>query len=414
MSTFTALSLLLCLIIVIFTIIPVLRSRGQDGVRGQSETNLRLLRDQIREIEEDRLLGNLSDDQFQVAKREIESRVLEEVSSERDSVGVNSLAARVAGLVLILLVPVGAFTLYQVIGSEEGQDVEAFLATQNQEFGNEELEELANKVIQHIEENPNDAEAWGMLGRTYKAMHQFVESANAWERAYQIAPQDPAILVDYAEARGLARQGDLSGEPIDLIERALRIDPDHGKGLALGGTAAFASGNYQLAIDRWTKLMKANITDVQLVETLKSGIAEAKVRLVDSGQSSSSGSIDASQQLDQAVTDIVSGVITIGSQIEQYISADDTVFIFIKAIDGPPMPVAALRVPVSLIPYEFSMDDTHSLMAGRKLSDLEDFTIGARISKSGNAIRASGDLESKTIELKPGGRVELIIDSRVP
>jgi len=54
------------------------------------------------------------------------------------------------------------------------------------------------------------------------------------------------------------------------------------------------------------------------------------------------------------------------------------------------------------------------LMAGRKLSDLEDFTIGARISKSGNAIRASGDLESKTIGLKPGGRVELIIDSRVP
>ena len=90
------------------------------------------------------------------------------------------------------------------------------------------------------------------------------------------------------------------------------------------------------------------------------------------------------------------------------------VFIFAKASDGPPMPIAAMRVPVNQLPFSFVLDDSLSLMPSRKLSDFPQFLVGARISRSGNAIRASGDLESATTLVKSGENIEITIDSTVP
>jgi cytochrome c-type biogenesis protein CcmH len=245
-------------------------------------------------------------------------------------------------------------------------------------------------------------------------MHKFDEAANAWERAYQINPNDPAILVDYAEARGLTVGGDLSGEPTELINQALEIDPDHGKGLALGGTAAFGAGRYQLAIDRWTRLMKANLGDAQLMETLQSGIAEAKIRLVQMEKSSVSEGVSSVETTSEEVATIVSGVVRISDSLRGSIDAQDVVFIYTRSSEGPPMPIAAMRIPVNQLPYSFAFDDSFSLMPNRKLSDFSEFLIGARISKSGNAIRASGDIEASPIVVQPGATVEITIDSTVP
>jgi len=96
------------------------------------------------------------------------------------------------------------------------------------------------------------------------------------------------------------------------------------------------------------------------------------------------------------------------------ISAQDVVFIYARSTEGPPMPIAAMRIPVDQLPYSFSFDDSFSLMPNRKLSDFPEFLIGARISKSGNAIRASGDIESSTTVVRHGATVELTIDSTVP
>jgi cytochrome c-type biogenesis protein CcmH len=252
------------------------------------------------------------------------------------------------------------------------------------------------------------------LARTYQALHKFDEAANAWERAYQLEPNDPGILVDYAEARGLAARGNLNGEPTELINRALELDPNHGKGLALGGTVAFASGSYQLAIDRWTQLMKANIADEQLVQTLQSGIAEAKIRLVQSRQEARVDEPTAEDSAPQEFSTIVSGIVKISNELLSQVDSGDVVFIYAKATEGPPMPIAAMKVPVSQLPFTFAIDDSFSLMPTRKLSDFSEFLVGARISKSGNAIRASGDLESSTMLVRPGINIEITIDSAVP
>lgn len=411
MSIFNIFTGLLSIFVLIVFLRSIFKTRALT-TNTQSQTNLRLLRDQLKELAEDHRVGNLSSEQYELSKAEIEGRVLVEVSKEPQTLVVSGGSAKILSLVAIALIPVTAVYLYGVIGSSDGQDVAAFVDAQNDSFDQTDLQVLADKVIKHIEENPEDTQAWGMLARTYQAMHKFDEAANAWERAYQINPDDPAILVDYAEARGLTVGGDLSGEPAELINRALEMDPDHGKGLALGGTAAFAVGSYQLAIDRWTRLMKANLGDAQLMETLQAGIAEAKIRLVQSGDGFDQN-ITEEVEIEQS-TVIIEGVVRISDELRERISAQDVVFIYTRSTEGPPMPIAAMRIPVDQLPYSFSFDDSFSLMPSRKLSDFPEFIIGARISKSGNAIRASGDIESSTSVVRQGATVEIVIDSAVP
>ena len=411
MSIFNIFAGLLSVFVLIVFLRSIFKTRALT-TNTQSQTNLRLLRDQLKELAEDHRVGNLSSEQYELSKAEIEGRVLVEVSKEPQTLVVSGGSAKILSLVAIALIPVTAVYLYGVIGSSDGQDVAAFVDAQNDSFDQTDLQVLADKVIKHIEENPEDTQAWGMLARTYQAMHKFDEAANAWERAYQINPDDPAILVDYAEARGLTVGGDLSGEPAQLINRALEMDPDHGKGLALGGTAAFSVGSYQLAIDRWTRLMKANLGDAQLMETLQAGIAEAKIRLVQSGDGFDQN-ITEEVEIEQS-TVILEGVVRISDEVRERISAQDVVFVYTRSTEGPPMPIAAMRIPVDQLPYSFSFDDSFSLMPSRKLSDFPEFIIGARISKSGNAIRASGDIESSTSVVRQGATVEIVIDSAVP
>jgi cytochrome c-type biogenesis protein CcmH len=169
-----------------------------------------------------------------------------------------------------------------------------------------------------------------------------------------------------------------------------------------------------LAIDRWTRLMKANLADAQLMETLQAGIAEAKIRLVQSGEALVDEGIRSDESKQEPPVALLSGVVRISDSLRSSISAQDVVFIYARSTEGPPMPIAAMRIPVDQLPYSFSFDDSFSLMPNRKLSDFPEFLIGARISKSGNAIRASGDIESSTTVVRHGATVELTIDSTVP
>jgi len=154
----------------------------------------------LKELAEDHRVGNLSTEQYELSKVEIEGRVLEEVSKEPRTMILSGRYAKIASFVAVILIPMCAVYLYDVIWSPEGQDVAAFVAAQSESFDQADLQSLADKVIKHIEENPEDTQAWGMLARTYQAMHRFDEAANAWERAYQINPNDPAILVEIGRA----------------------------------------------------------------------------------------------------------------------------------------------------------------------------------------------------------------------
>jgi hypothetical protein len=111
----------------------------------------------------------------------------------------------------------------------------------------------------------------------------------------------------------------------------------------------------------------------------------------------------------------VAGTISLDPTLTGRVSPDDTVYVFARAAEGPRMPLAIIRKQVKDLPLTFSLDDSMAMNPNMKLSNFSEVVVGARISKTGNAMPQSGDLKGSSSVIKLGSRdLKIIIDSAVP
>ena len=108
--------------------------------------------------------------------------------------------------------------------------------------------------------------------------------------------------------------------------------------------------------------------------------------------------------------------VSLDPQLAAQAQPDDTVFIFARAAQGPRMPLAIVRKQVRDLPLSVSLDDSLAMSPAMVLSKFTEVTVGARISRSGNAMPQSGDLQGSKSPVVVGkdSNVEITIDSRVP
>lgn len=427
MPIFVTLAALLLLLSLAAIVLPLLKSKMTGSVVERNEANLQILRDQLVELDADLRNGTLLQEQYQTARAELERRVLEE-SQQGGSTNKPERASHrwLAPVVIAILVPAVSLGLYTHLGDTDALDVDSWMQQQAGEITPEDIARMMQQLEQHLADNPDDAEGWAMLGRSRRALHEFDAAARAWKRAAELQPDDADVLTDYAESLGLAAQGDLTGEPTRLLTRALKLDSDNPKALALSGSAAFARTDYAAAIAYWEKLLALSADDHELAQALTTGITEARARLgqgasdaaaADSKPSSAkadSGKAD-SARTDANKADSVAGSVTLAPALSQSANPDDIVFIFARAADGPGMPLAVTRVKVGELPYQFRLDDSMAMTQARKISDFEQLVVGARVSTSGSAARSSGDLEGFSEIITAGAKdVRVVIDQRVP
>ncbi len=403
MLTFAIAVGLMLLAVLAAIVWPFLKKNTEDTVVERSEANLQILRDQLVELEADRHNGSLPQDQYESARAELERRVLDE-SPKGAGAGHPGQARRrwIAPVLIGVILPVVSVAMYTRLGSTDGLDVDAYLQRQAANITADDVAQMTLRLEQHLEQNPTDVEGWSMLGRARLALQQFDASAQAWGRAAELQPEDADVLTNYAESMAMAAQGNLEGEPARLLAQALELEPAHPKALALSGSAAFARNDYSAAIGHWQKLLALSSSDEQLSAALETGIAEAKARLAQEGG-----------EARETIT--VAGNVILSPQLSQAVNPDDTVFIFARAASGPGMPLAVARVKVGELPYQFQFDDSMAITPERKISDFEQLVVGARVSKSGGATRASGDLEGYSAIVAAGAsNVRVVIDRRVP
>ena len=111
----------------------------------------------------------------------------------------------------------------------------------------------------------------------------------------------------------------------------------------------------------------------------------------------------------------ISGKVSIAPSLAGKGSATDTLFVFARETSGPPMPVAIMRATKKDLPFTFRLDDSNSMMPSRTLSSVAMVVIVARLSKSGQAMPQSGDLEGMSQPVKPGtDGVTIVIDRERP
>ena len=407
MTWFALIAIALTGAAVLFLVRPLLRpARG--ALESPREANALVYRDQFRELERDLEAGTLTSEQYTHARAELERRLLDDVESGARGTTRYSGSARRTALVVAVALPVCAALLYLYLGNPQALTAPKHAAVDASSISVDQFKHMTEKLAARMQNNPDDPVGWMMLGRAYKALERYPDAVEALQHAEKLAPRNPEILVEYAEAVALNRAGNLKGEPTRLLERALQISPDDQKALTLAGTAAFGRKDYAAAIRHWERLTANVPSDSELGRALSSGIADAKAR--------ARGKVpDASQvPLRPDASKTVSGVVRLSPSLAASAAPDDAVFVFARALQGPKMPLAVLKRQVKDLPLTFKLDDSMAMTPGHALSSVDRVVVGARVSKSGSATPKAGDLEGASQAVEPGARgVLVIIDSPV-
>ncbi len=424
MTIFWIVAAILIIVALIFVLPPLLKRSNPVGVAAQP-LNVAVYRDQQQELEADRRAGTLSDEQYERARIELERRLLDDVAATAAPVATRQ-ASRVPAVLAGVAVPLLAVGLYLAVGSPRVlaplalPHGSASGANSGKGASAEQIEAMVAKLAERMRQNPDDAQGWAMLARSYAVMGRYEDSAAAYGKAVERVPENPHLLADYADALAMARGQNLQGKPEALILRALKIDPDHVKALALAGTIAFEKKDYATAITYWEKMAKRVPPDSEMARNVQSSIAEA--RGLAGGKDNQVAEKPADRLADKPVdkstaaktADGVSGTVTLAPTLGAKVAPGDTVFIFARAAEGPRMPLAIVRKKVSDLPVAFALDDSMAMNPAARLSSAPQVIIGARISKSGNAMPQPGDLQGATKPVSNSGKnISIVIDTEV-
>lgn len=284
-----------------FVLPPLLQASPQTATGPEDETsrkeaNVDIYRDQLSELEADVNNGIVSRDQYQQDRDEIERRMLEDVSDVdlpgKDEKKTATVAAGRGPVYAIAFgIPLIAVALYVVIGNraalygvavaspQVSQPAQAgpFAGSQpNGQMTEQAIAANVAKLAARLEQNPGDVQGWIMLGRSYTNLEKYKEAANAYAKASALKSDDADLLSDYAFAMAMANGQRLQGQPLELVNKALKLDPENPKALELAGSAAFEAKNYSQALIYWQKLLGKTPANSEVARTLSQRINEAK------------------------------------------------------------------------------------------------------------------------------------------
>jgi cytochrome c-type biogenesis protein CcmH len=260
-----------------------------------------------------------------------------------------------------------------------------------------------------VKAKPADADSWQMLAAIYRRQHDYAHARDAFTHLIQLKRMDADAWADYADVLASLNAGSLRGPPAQAIESALRLQPNHAKALWLKATLAYEEHRYGDALTVWRQLRAALPPDSSDVRIVDANIAEA---LQLSGQTAAtpvSNPVVAVAASPAAGSSEVTGTVSIDSRLASRVPPGATLFIYAKDADSPGPPLAVLRQVAGTWPVAFRLDDTLAMIPSRRLSQSEHVIVEARISRSGQATPAAGDLYVTSAVLNRSQRQKLAL-----
>ena len=416
MTAFWIICALVLVVAVLFVGVPLWRGTSRNNAVARDAANLEIYRDQIAEMDADLRNGLLTAELHEQGTRELQSRLLDEVhTAEQKAVPAQRHPLKVATIVIALLLPLASVGLYFQLGN-----MNAFLpqvALGGGSGGEVRTESGLKALEERLAENPDNPEALLMLARSYVELGRYADGARTYESLTKLIPDEAMLWADYADALAMTHNS-LLGGPTKLLDRALLLDPNHGKTLALSGSAAMERGDFAAAVRYWEKLLKQIPADSEDAKMIEDGIHQAKQLLAQS----IGGKLDtpALEQINEPVAktaagkERITGTVTISDALKNKVDPGDTLFVLARAAQGPKMPLAILRKQVKDLPLHFTLDDSMAMAPEMKMSNFDQVVVVARISKSGNAMPQAGDLQGMSNPLALGSTgVKLEIDQQV-
>ncbi|MFC5696419.1 c-type cytochrome biogenesis protein CcmI [Pseudomonas sp. GCM10022186] len=390
---------LLLLVALAFLLLPVLRGRKAQTEEDRTSLNVALYQERLDELESQRAAGTLTAEHYEDGRAEAARELL--ADTEGADNGRSSRLGKALPLLAAILVPALGFGLYLHWGASDKVELARELREQPRS-----IEEMTSRLERVVEAQPESAEGWYFLGRTYMAQDRPADAARAYEQAVKRGGRQPELLGQWAQALYFASQKKLTPEVKALTEEALKADPSEITSLGLLGIAGFEEGRFQDAITYWERLITQLPADDPSRGALQGGIDKAREKLRESGvvvEEPAAAPAPSGAQLKVRVD--------LAAALKDKVQPGDSVFIFARATSGPPMPLAVKRMTVADLPVEVSLSDADAMMPQLKLSNFPQVQLVARISRSGNATAGEWIGSSSPLSTGTSDTQRLTIDS---
>ena len=449
-----------CLVLIaVLMLLPAWRPGPVAGTARPAHLNI--LAEQLAALDREHAAGQLDAQQHARARNELQRRMLDESTSDGevheqavgDAPRTRADDAPRTLAIVGLAVPLFAVALYAAVGNPAGLKAQpartgAQVASNanvnvNPEVSPEAVQAMLATLAERLERpsaNPAvDLQGWTMLARSYAALQRFADAERAYARAITFAPDDAQLLADRADVLAVLQGQSTVGEPDRLIAKALQIDPNNLKALALAGNAAFERKAFAVARDHWQQARRiaadgspfAAGLDNSLIavreamgETITVPAAAQTARVTAAAPATTSATTaavtlataaSAPDPAGPGAIARITGRVSLAPALAAKVAATDTVFVFARAAEGSRMPLAIVRRTAADLPFDFTLDDSQAMSAQTKLSSAQRVVVSARISRSGSAVPQPGDLrgESAAIGTRSEG-VALSINASQP
>ena len=419
---------LMLVVALFFCLLPVFRYHKNKLHDLRNSMNIHIHQENLDELEEEFRNGAIDHNEFESARQEIQFGLVNDII---DGVSENDYDITQRPfktiLTIMLVFPVAIITAYLVLG-----DINMVAHTPKQD--NQEalvndahsVEDMVTNLSTRLEQQPEDIEGWKMLARSYLVMDRHLDAVYAYRNARKYAGNDPGILADLSEALILANNNQLTDEVEDLIRLSLQANPDEPKALWIAGYGNYELGNLTKTLEFWERLLNVLQPGSSEYNTLNENIKQIRQHVAFANNNSNtsqftanteeqSSSLNTTRQADQQYSSVDVHV-SIDKKLMEQLEPDDTVFIFARAKDGPRMPLAIARKKAKDLPLRVTLDDSMSMSPGMTLSAFDEIIIGARVSKSGQALPSSGDFSgtTETIATKEVTGVKVTINEVIP
>jgi cytochrome c-type biogenesis protein CcmH len=404
---FWLVAFILVAVMLAYLVTPLLRRTTKSDAPEDVSATTAVYRDHKRQVESDFAAGVITQHERDGAIAELTHRFGEELAHVGDaSTHVSERTRWMAAMGLVACVPVVAGVLYFSLGNPAAMNAPAASA-QGDPAGDPQIVAMVDQLAKKLAANPEDGDGWALLGRSYRVLGRYDAASMAYNEASKRLPPNASLYVEWAEAIAQAQGRSLAGQPTDLLERAIKLEPDNLKALALLGAAAMERNDRPAAIATWTKLRGLLPPDSPQARQIDAALAQA------AGSTSPTAGAPAAPATPAGKS--VAGRVEVDPKIAKNVSPDDTVFIFARDPDGGRMPLAAMKLRGADLPRAFALTDEMAMSPAATISRAGKIVIEARVSKSGEVKPQAGDLAGTSTAVAPGATdVRVTIDRILP
>ncbi|MBU3615972.1 c-type cytochrome biogenesis protein CcmI [Polynucleobacter sp. JS-Polo-80-F4] len=387
----------LLLVLVLVLLLRPFIFPAKSKATSRRQMNATIYREELDKLEAEHQSGVINSVDYEIAHAEMRQRLFQDTIEEDDREVPGSTKKTAVGLCIFIILISSA--LYFSLGDV----VRIAQRNSEQPVTQEGVEKMVDEFAVKMEKDPTNLKGWAMLARSYRILGRNEDAANAYARAGNFIDSDPQLLADYADVLATNANGNFSGKPLQLINQALKLDPNNLMALWLSGTASYNASNYKAAVQTWEKLAKQIPPDTDEARAIQGSIAEAR------SKGGLAATIASPVQVGNGGKEI-SGKIEISADLKSKMKPGDIVMVIARK-PGERMPVAVLKVPATDFPMSFTLNDALAMNPSAPLSQLTEASIEVRVSKTGMAKPEAGDLISNAKIVKVGTKdLQLQID----